>query len=121
LAKFGFRLKREGAVSLDQWFSESLPMVGLWQRRLATEDAEGTGSCCLSLCSSLSPVVLRTRFRKIIKNLPNQAGDDPATSSEKFEQAFVEAFGRTENGSAKPPGILQQMFQQILRWRSRIG
>ena len=120
MAKSGFRLKREMAVSLDQWFSESLPMVGLWQRRLTTEDAKSTESCCF-LCVLCALCGFPDSFRKIIKNPPDQAGDDPAKSSEKFEQAFMEAFGQTENGSAKPPGRLQQMFQQILLWRSRIG
>jgi hypothetical protein len=97
LVKFGFGLKRRGSASLDHWFSKSLPMVGLWQRRF------------------------QNPFRKIIKNPLNQAGDDPAKSRERFKQAFMEAFGRTENGSAKPKGRLQQMFQRIMLWRSRIG
>jgi len=117
LVKFGFRLKRRGAVSLDHWFSESLPMVGLWQRRFTTEDAEGAESCCFLcvLCGFQNP------FQKILKNPLNQAGDDPAKSREKFEKAFMEAFGRTGNGSAKPPGRVQQMLQRIMLWRSRIG
>ena len=120
MAKFGFRLKRGGTVSLDRWFSESLPMVGLRQRRFATEDAKHAESCCF-LCVLCVLGGFPDPFRKIIKNHLNQAGDDPAKSSERFKQAFVEAFGQTGNGSAKPPGRLQQMFQQILLWRSRIG
>lgn len=97
MVKFGFRLKQRGVASLDQWFSKSLPMVGLWQR------------------------IFQKPFQKIIKNPLNQTGDDPAKSREKFEQAFMEAFGRTGEGSAKPKGRLQQMFQRIMLWRSRIG
>jgi len=41
--------------------------------------------------------------------------------SEKFEQAFIEAFGQTGNGSVKPSDRLKQMFQRMLLWRSRIG
>ncbi|MEA1865945.1 MAG: hypothetical protein U9N46_12315 [Euryarchaeota archaeon] len=125
MVKFGFRLKRRGEVSRDHWFSESLPMVGLWQRRFTTEDAVceaapeagHTESCCFLcvFCGFQNP------FRKIIKNPLNQAGDDPAKSREKFKQAFMEAFGRTGNGSAKPPGRVQQMLQRIMLWRSRIG
>ena len=121
MVKFGFGLGRRGVAFLDRWFSESLPMVGLWQRRLTTDAAEGGASYC-SLCGICA---LRggfpDPFRKILKNHLNQARDDPAKSREKFEQAFMEAFGRTGNGSAKPPGRLKQMFQRIMLWRSRIG
>jgi hypothetical protein len=120
LVKFGFGLKRRGAASLDQWFSESLPGGGLWQRRLTTNAAEGTESCCF-LCALCVLCGFPNPFRKIIKNPLNQAGNDPAKSSEKFEQAFMEAFGRTGDGSAKPKGRLQQMLQRIMLWRSRIG
>ena len=120
MVKFGSRLKRRGAESLDHWFSESLPMVGLWQRRFTTEDAEGTESCCF-LCVLCALCGFPNPFRKIIKNPLNQAGDDPVKSSEKFEQAFMEAFGRTGDGSAKPKGRLKQMLQRIMLWRSRIG
>ena len=41
--------------------------------------------------------------------------------SHKFEQAFIKAFGRTMDSSAKPPSILKQIFRRILRWRHRIG
>jgi hypothetical protein len=97
LDKSGFGLKWRGVASLDQWFSESLPDDGLWQRRF------------------------QNLFREMLKNPLNQAGDDPAKSREKFKQAFMEAFGRTENGSEKPPGRVQQMLQRIMLWRSRIG
>ena len=120
MVKFGFRLKRRGVASLDQWFSKSLPMVGLWQRRFTPADAKDTGSCCF-LCALCALCSFPNPFRKIIKNPLNQAGDDPAKSREKFEQAFMEAFGRTGEGSAKPPGRVQQMLQRILLWRSRIG
>ena len=120
MAKFGFRLKRRWAASIDHWFSKSLPMVGLWQRRFTTEDAEYAESCCF-LCILCALCGFPDPFRKILKNILNQAEDDPAKSREKFEQAFMEAFGRTGNGSAKPPGRLQQMLQRIMLWRSRIG
>jgi len=57
----------------------------------------------------------------MIKNLLNQTGDNHTKSIEKFEQAFIEAFGRTADGSAKPPRKLQRMFKRILRWVSQIG
>ena len=117
MVKLGFGPERRGGASLNRWFSESLLMVGLWQRKFATEDAEGAESCCFLcvLCGFQNP------FRKILQNPPNQTGDDPAKSREKFEQAFMEAFGRTGNGSAKPPGRVQQMLQRIMLWRRRIG
>jgi hypothetical protein len=98
-------------------------MVGLWQRRFAKEDAEHAESCCFLCVLGVLGVLggFPDPFRKILKNPLDQTGDDTAKSSEKFKQAFMEAFGQTENGSAKPPGRLQQMFQQILLWRSRIG
>ena len=120
MVKFGFGLKRRGVASLDQWFSESLPMVGLWQIRSATEDAQGTESCCF-LCILCALCGFPNPFWKILKNPLNQAGDGPVKSREKFERAFMEAFGRTGNGSAKPKGRLQQMLQRIMLWRSRIG
>ena len=98
LVKLGFSLKRRGGASLNHWFSKSLLMVGLWQRKFATEDAEGAESCCF-LCVLCALCGFQNPFRKILQNPPNQAGDDPAKSREKFEQAFMEAFGRTGNGS----------------------
>jgi hypothetical protein len=57
----------------------------------------------------------------MIKNLLDQTGDDHTKPREKFEHAFMEAFGRTVDSSAKPPGRLQQMFKRILRWVGQIG
>jgi hypothetical protein len=57
----------------------------------------------------------------MIKNPLNQTGADPAKSHEKFEHAFMEAFGRTRDSSAKPPGRLQQMFKRILLWGIKLA
>ena len=120
MVKFRFGLELRGAVSLDRWFSKSLPEMahGKEDQPQRTQRAQRV---VVSLCVLCALCGFPNPFRKIIKNPLNQAGDDPARSREKFEQAFMEAFGRTGNGSAKPKGRLQQMLQRIMLWRRRIG
>ena len=121
LVKFWFMLKRRGVVSLDSWGFNPFRMDRLWQRRVTTDGVEGAESCFLSLFPLYPRGFPKPRFWNMVKNLLDHTGDDHTKSREKFEQAFMDVFGRIEDGSAKPPGRLQQMFKRILLWVDQIG